>query len=549
MARILLIQAPLSREELYAQGASHTVCILPPLGLAYIAAFLQQHGHECRIIEGAAEPVGMDEICRVASEYDMVGVTVLSPYAKRAMELVRALRDSGLELPVVVGGAHVTVLPESMLECGADYAVVGEGELTILELVNCLFGGREGVGIENISGLVFRAGDGYVHNSLRSPIDPLDQVPLPARELLPMHRYRGGLSRAKYQPSHSMMASRGCSGACSYCPKKILGGKVRYFSVERIVEEFFLLRDKYGARDVSVMDDNFISSPEVALSVSDNLRSRNFGLTWMVSARIDCVTREVLKGIKDAGCSFICFGIESGSQRILNHINKRTTKEQIRETVRIAGEVGIPVQGFYMVGMPTETAEEMKETIDFALELDTDVATFTLYVPLPGTVEYKRACKSGAFDPEYYKRRIIPEFTFLDFPVYVPEGMTAKELMSIHRTAYRRYYLRPKMILRKILSIRSPSILFQGAMTLLKMFFWKGGGICLKVVRKQLRHKSIETTRKYAHLSPDFMRSELSILDRRLSTETNTETVAEFPLYNNPENSHNNGQSAGVAQW
>lgn len=466
MARVLLIQPPLSSGELFARSSMASASILPPLGLAYVAAYLRERGHECRIVDGLAEPISLPALCDIARPYDVVGITVLSTYAVRVIELIRALKVGRVPAPVVVGGPHVTAMPESLLDQGADYAVVGEGEATMCELVESLAAGRKP---RDVKGLVFRDGDKYLATERRPRLDPLDQAPMPARDLLPMAGYRSSVARSSRQPSHSMLTSRGCPGTCSFCSKMTFGTKTRYFSVDRIVEEFFLLRDKYGARDVSVWDDNFVSNPDVIFAACEQLRRRDFHTTWSVEARVDGVSREILAALKGAGCDYIAYGIESGSQRILDYVNKRVRKEQIRETIAITKEVGIPIRGYFMMGMPTETPQEMEETIRFAMELDVDVASFTLFVPLPGTVEYKRAQRSGQFDPEYYLHRIVPEINFLDEPLYVPEGMTAAQLLTIHRKAYNRYYFRPRTLLRKLLSLRSAEDIaaaWQGGMTL-----------------------------------------------------------------------------------
>jgi len=454
MAKILLIQPPLTLDELYARGSKTSASLIPPLGIAYIAAYLSKYGHECGIMDGVAEPLPFEKICKIAREYDIVGITVVSTYGVRAIELIQAMKQSGISQPLVVGGPHVTAIPESMLEQGADYAVVGEGEVTMYELIECLAAG--GDKLKEIPGLVFQENGQFIHTPPRTLIDPLDQVPLPARHLLPMNLYRNSVARSTRQPSHSMLTSRGCPGVCTFCSKKTFGTRTRYFGVDRIIEEFFLLRDKYGAKDVAVWDDNFVTNHDIVIDVCEQLRTRKFDIPWSVEARIDVVDRKVLHALKNAGCAYIAYGIESGSQRVLNHIRKRVTKEKIVETIRMTQEAGIPIRGYFMLGLSTETREEMEETIRFAMELDIEVASFTLLVPLPGTGEYRRAMKSGTFvDPEYYLHKIVPEFNFLEDPIYIPEGMLAGELLSIHRRAYNRYYFRPKYLLRRLLSIRS----------------------------------------------------------------------------------------------
>jgi radical SAM superfamily enzyme YgiQ (UPF0313 family) len=470
MAKVFLIQPPLRPDELYARGASTSASIIPPLGIAYIASYLNKHGHECRILDGVAEPLSLEKICEIARDFDVVGITVVSTYAVRAIELIQKLKTSNAMQPLVVGGPHVTAMPESLLAYGVDYAIVGEGEVTMHELIECLAAG--GRGARRIPGLAFLDNGQFVRTPNRTHIDPLDQVPLPARHLLPMHLYKNSAARSTRQPSHSMLASRGCPGVCTFCSKKTFGTKTRYFSVDRIVEEFFLLRDKYGAKDVAVWDDNFVTNHDVVFAVCEQLKKRNFNIPWSVEARIDVVNRKILNALKGAGCTFIAYGIESGSQRVLDHINKRVTKEKIVETIRITQDVGIPIRAYFMLGLSTETREEMEDTIRFAIELNTELASFTLLVPLPGTVEYKRALKSGTFtDPEYYLHNVVPEFNFLDEPIYVPNGMNANELLTIHRRAYNRYFFRPGFLLKRLLSIRSSdeiANLFNGGLTLIK---------------------------------------------------------------------------------
>ena len=470
MAKIFLIQPPLTADELYARGSKTSASLIPPLGIAYIASYLHKYGHECRILDGVAEPFPLEKICEIASDYDIVGITVVSTYAVRAIELIQALKKHRSSKLVVVGGPHVTVMPESLLKQGADYAVIGEGEITMYELVERLSaGGRD---LKEVPGLVFSENGQFVYTPPRIHIDPLDQVPLPARHLLPMHLYKNSVARSTRQPSHSMLASRGCPGVCTFCSKKTFGTRTRYFSVDRIVEEFFLLRDKYGAKDVAVWDDNFVTNHEIVFAVCEQLKKRNFNIPWSVESRIDVVNRKVLYALKEAGCTFIAYGIESGSQRVLDHINKQVTKEEIVEAIHMTKEVGIQIRGYFMLGLSTETKEEMEDTIRFAMELDTELASFTIFVPLPGTAEYRRALKSGTFiDPKYYLHKVVPEFNFLDYPIYVPEGMTASELLSIHRSAYNRYYFRPRFLLRRLLSIRSPdelANLLYGGLTLIK---------------------------------------------------------------------------------
>lgn len=452
MANVLLMVPPLTPKELFVRGSGSSASLIPPLGLAYIAAHLRRAGHRCRIIDGIADPQPVETLCEEAKRFDVIGMSVVSAYAIRAIELIGAIKASGCSAPIVVGGPHVTALPDSLLACGADVAVVGEGELTMCQLVEELATGRPN--LPGVKGIAYRSGDRTVATGRRELIHPLDQLDLPARDLLPMDRYHTSIARSSHQPSHSMLASRGCPGLCTFCSRVTFGTRVRYFAPGRIVDEFFELRDRYGARDVAVWDDNFPADPEVAIETCDRLRSRGFDRSWSVEARVDCITREVLQALRDAGCTYIAYGFESGSQEILDRVRKHTTIEQMVGVVRMTKEAGIRIRGYFMLGLPGETADHVRRTIAFAKKLDVELASFTLFVPLPGSLDYRRAQQSGQFDPDYWKRQVLPEFNFLDRPIYVPDGMTESELLALHRSAYQQYYFRPKTLLRRIVSVR-----------------------------------------------------------------------------------------------
>ena len=474
MAKILLIQPPIYISEYTARGSAHTLSILPPMGLAYIAGYLREHGHICEIVDGMATPFSLDILTNKASSFDVIGITAVSTFAKRVNEIIGVLKRGKVKAPVVVGGPHATVLPESCLRNGADYVVFGEGEITMLELVNALASGNP---VDNISGIAYLNDNKFHRTPARRIIENLDDIPLPARDLLPMNKYRSSEARSKKQPSHSLFTSRGCPGNCSFCNKMIFGSKVRYYSVDRIVEEFFLLRDTYGAQDLAIWDDNFLADRNVAHTVCDSLIKNKLKRTWSIEARIDSVDRDILLHAKEAGCDFIAYGIESGSQKMLDSMNKRITLEQIRQTIKMTKEVGINIRGYFMMGMPNETVEDMDKTISFAKELDIEVASFTLFVPLPGTIEYRRAMKTGTFvDPEYFLHDVYPEFNFPSAPLYIPDGMTGEELLEKHKSAYNKYYFRLPFLLKSALAMRSFQDIarnFKGMLNLLSNAFMK----------------------------------------------------------------------------
>ncbi len=470
MANILLINPPLTSGELYKRGARGTASIIPPLGLAYLAAVLENKGHRVKIIDGIATDISIEEIVDSVKDFDFVGVNVLSTFFKRCVELIENIKRV-TNVPIIAGGAHATVMPLSLLEKGVDYVVIGEGEDTINELIRALVN-KSSLKIDTIKGVAFLRDGKMVKTEKRPLIKNLDSLPMPARHLLPMDKYKTSEARTNRNPSHSMVVSRGCKGNCTFCFKGAFGTEFRCLSPERIVQEMFELRDVYKAKEIAFWDDSFTTDRNIVISVCNLLVEKKLAIPWSCEARIDTVDEDMLRIMKRAGCEFIAYGIESGSDRVLRSINKRIDTKTITKTIRKTQTIGIPIRGYFILGLIGETEEEMYQTIQFATFLNIDIATFTLLVPSPGTADYVRAQKDGSnFDPDFFRKKIVPEFNFLDEPVYCPNGLSPKRLLEIHKNAYRAFYCRSSFILKEMLKIRSlqdVKRLMRGAKTLVQ---------------------------------------------------------------------------------
>jgi len=470
MSNILLIQPPLTSEELYKRGAKDTASIIPPLGLAYIAAVLEKNGHKVEIIDGIASEISIDETINKVKNFDFVGITVLSAFFKRCVEVIKRIKKAG-NIPVITGGAHATAMPLSLLENGVDFVVLGEGEETIVELINVLLN-KQSLDIDKVKGIAFLRNGEMIITQKRPFIENLDDFPMPARHLLPMNKYKTSEARTYRNPSHSMVVSRGCKGNCTFCFKGSFGVEFRCYGPERIVNEMFLLRDEYNAREIAFLDDSFTTDRENVMSVCNLLIEKKLNVPWSCEARIDTIDEEMLQMMKRAGCEFIAYGIESGSDRILRSINKRIDTKTITDIIRKTQDVGISIRGYFMLGFIDETEKEMYQTIKFAIMLNIDIATFSLLIPFPGTADYIRAQRDSTnFDPDFFRKKIVPEFNFPDEVIYCPSGMTSERLLNIHKDAYRMFYYRPSFILKKISKIRNLQDLkriVQGVKTLLR---------------------------------------------------------------------------------
>jgi radical SAM superfamily enzyme YgiQ (UPF0313 family) len=347
-------------------------------------------------------------------------------------------------------------------EC-LDAIVTGEGEFTVLEILERL---GEGKGLEGVEGTAYRDKTGIRKNPPRPLIADLDGLPFPARDLLgDAKRYIPPPATYRRKPVAVMMTSRGCNRRCIYCfqlDKERKSG-IRYRSVENVVKEIEHCIGQ-GYREIKFIDDTFAADYDRAMSIAQEIRARKLDFTWFASACVNQVDRPLLKAFKDAGCWAILFGAESGVQKNLNTIRKGTTLEQIRAAVKAAKEVGIRVSTPFLFGIPGETFEEGLQTIRFALDLKPDIANFHAITPFPGTYLYDNLDKYGMISEE------LTDFTYQG-AAFIPRTMTREDILKLRQIAFRRFYSRPSFVLGRILDLRSFSDL-RVALKSVKSLFW-----------------------------------------------------------------------------
>ncbi|MBU0979764.1 MAG: B12-binding domain-containing radical SAM protein [Nanoarchaeota archaeon] len=468
---ILLMNPPMKEKELFTESSKETASIIPPLGLAYLAGYMEKQGHEVRIWDGFVERQGWEKVAELAKDYDLLGIHVLSSFVVRAYEFARYLKERLPDKPIVLGGCHVSAVPqEALSNPWVDYVVVGEGEETLTELCEAICGKRK---LDTVKGIGFKVKGKMKFNEARPFIEDIDKLPFPARHLFNWKLYRSsGARRSSEKRDMGLLTSRGCPFSCSFCSKDVTGMKIRNFSIPRVMAEIRHMVKEYGVQELAIWDETFTTQRSRVMEFCDCLKKEGLNITWTCSSRVDRVDQELLSKMKKSGCTLIAYGIESGNDDILKKMNKRTNLDLVRKAVKATKKAGIPVRGYFMVGLWGDTPKTIDDTINFAKELDPDVATFTMMVPLPNTLDYFRACRQKNFQKEYWKHRMFPEFNFLEDPIYVPEGMTQKQLIRLHKKAYHSFYFRPRYLLRQVTSIRSfgdLSRLIAGAKTVLKL--------------------------------------------------------------------------------
>jgi anaerobic magnesium-protoporphyrin IX monomethyl ester cyclase len=376
----------------------------PPLGIAYISAVLEQEGYVVRIFDFSLHPEkSVDEKINEVIEFkpDVIGITCMTNTYANALEIARRVKKSR-DIPIIFGGPHATVLPEETLDNGeVDYVVTGEGEHTTLKLIKS---SREG--LEDIPGIGYRE-DGNIHVNPPGPyIQNLDGLPYPARHLLDLEAYT--LSAPDGGKMASVMSSRGCPYGCTYCFKDLFGRRYRARSPEDIVEEILELKNKFGYNYIYFIDDLFTYDAGRVGKICSLIKEKNLEISWQCLARVDRVDYNLLKTMKEAGCFKIHFGIESGNPKILKRIRKAINLDQVREAVENCRKVGIKTKGYFMLGLPGDTEETMRETIKFAYDLRLDEWMFSVTTPFPGTEmwaglpEGERMHLSELFNKAYY---------------------------------------------------------------------------------------------------------------------------------------------------
>lgn len=438
---IVFVNPPISLEERYGK-LSLSGSMAPPLGLCHLASVCRNEGLTTAIVD--ANPLGLrhsevvEEVC--SHHPKTIGITASTVSIESAARLSGMIKQKDPGRQVIIGGPHVTAAPVRTMQKykSFDMGVIGEGEHTITELLHALSIGGD---ISNISGVIHRKNSGTVQNKKRKPITNLDELPMPAWDLLPEleHFYKPVSLSYHRLPSTSLVTSRGCSGKCTFCDRTVFGNVCRSFSAAYLFEMVNELYFKHGIRDILFDDDNFIMFKPRLARFCDLLMSSELDLTWSCNARVDIVDEETLRLMAKAGCWQIAYGIESGNQAILDVLNKGIRLEQIRKALRMTRKAGIQTKGFFMIGSPLETPATIEDTIRFMLELPLDDFQTTFFTPLPGCELYETIQTYGELEDDWSKMNMW-------YPVFVPKGMTRRELVVHAKRAFRRFYFRPKTL-------------------------------------------------------------------------------------------------------
>lgn len=442
---VLLLNPPVSQKSIYGELARGAP-LLPPLGLCYLAASLEKASHRVRILDLCLEPSVSSALERAIRDGrpDLVGITATIVSLPAAGQLAKTVAQSLPAATTILGGPHLSALPkQTMSEMpDVDYGIVGEGERTLVELVDGLAQGNDP---RSLPGLVLRNGQDLFLTAPREPIHDLDSLPRPARHLLPaLSRYRHTVFRSRAQAT-TAITSRGCPYACSYCSQSVFGRKIRGVSAVYIMDEVRELREKFSIDFVSFEDDVFNYSRKRIVELCERMIREDLKIRWGCSVRVEKLDGPLLQLMKRAGLHSLYIGLETPNPRLQSLIKKPYDTQDALETMNLISRLNIRINASFILGFPTETPEEIRQTVRFSKKVPANGVTFFRYTPFPDT-----ALRSLALENGWVSNRWEDYTPHIDSVAYVDRNLNRDHLSRELRNAYRRFFFRPSYLWRVI---------------------------------------------------------------------------------------------------
>jgi anaerobic magnesium-protoporphyrin IX monomethyl ester cyclase len=469
--KILLINPPIEQTfgSIMPKKLEEGLDFLPPLGLLYVAAAIEKEAiHRVQVIDAQIERLDVEALQAEIKkrEPDAIGITAMTFTLLDVIATIKAAKKINPKIKIILSGPHAIIFPEeTMMIKEVDFLVLGEGEKVIGRLLSNINKPEE---LKKIKGLAFRDRKKIISTGQADFIENLDELPFPARRLTPYKNYSSVVSARR--PVTTMFSSRGCPYRCLFCDRPQVGKTFRARSAKSVADEMEECQ-KLGIKEIFIYDDTFAVDRQRVLDICAQIKTRGITIAWDIRTRVNTVDEEILRALKDAGCQRIHYGVEAGTQKILNVLQKGITLEQIKQAFTLTKKVGIQTAGYFMIGSPTETKQDILQTINFMKQLNPDYAQVAITTPFPATDLYKLAQAEGVIrgDPwrEFAKK---PTSDFIP-PIWEKE-LSRQELLELLKKAYRSFYFRPSFIIKKIAALKSSEELWQkgrAALRLLKI--------------------------------------------------------------------------------
>lgn len=424
---------------------------LPTLGIGYIAGVLEKNNYNVSIID---RTLRTDEYHLLVEDIlnknpDVVGFYCFSENYKFILNVLQIIKNKMPKIVTVIGGPHVYGLPETSIKSDAiDFGIYGEGEFSFLELLKSNFDSTK---YKSITGLIYKENNEVKVNPLVL-VPNLDDIPFPARHLYPsLDRYMPSIISYKKLPATGMLTSRGCISRCIFCHSGKGEFKIRFHSPEYVIEEIKQLQKDFGIKEFFIFDDTFVANKQRVVKICEEIIRQNLNISWSCNVKVSYLSEDLLKIMRKAGCWLLQIGVESGNQQILDIMKKGITLKQVMNSCEIAYRLGFNIKNYFIIGNAGETVSTIDETIRFMVSLPSHYVSINLMTPLPGTQLWDEVDKYGTFDKDK-----IEEINYLsDKPTFIPFGLTPEILMKKFRSAYIRFYLNPKTIVRNLKMLKN----------------------------------------------------------------------------------------------
>ena len=444
--KVVLVNAPyyLRGQTSFKYIEGNTI----PLGIMSIAAVIQRDmpDVDVQIIDGMAEDLTPGNLLNkiLKSNPDIIGIRSFTYNINDALLLSEWIKTKNPNIKIAIGGVHATQLPQDVIQVSSiDFVFRGESEYAFRDLVS-------GKPHSEIDGLVFKEPDGsVVTNPSFGIIVDLDELPMPAYNLVDMHRYYPVAGQCHRFPASTMITTRGCPGRCIFCSSSVSGRKIRKRSAQNIFDEIMFLIENYGINEIVFGDDVFTSDKDRVLEFCRLIKENKVDILWDCSTRVQFVNEELMREMKEAGCSEISFGVESGDEHILKAIKKGQTLHQVKEKVEMAKRIGLETKCSFILGFPQDTMETMQKTIDFAIELDPHIVSFYIACPYPGTAMYQWAIENDSI--------LTTNWSYYDQGHHIMQipNATSEQIDHMFKRAYQSFYHRFRFVLKRLGMIRS----------------------------------------------------------------------------------------------
>ena len=447
---------------------------VPPLGLASIAAALRREKAEVMVLDQVANGFTNEQVAEAVFQYrpEVVGVSCLTTDVTNTFEIVKQIREKSDDIILVLGNIHPTLFADEMLKNRfGDIIIRGEGEKVFSNLVRRL---DSGAAYDDIKGISHRCNGTVKHNPDEDPIESLDDLPYPDWSLFELDRYSSCPMLMIKGRAVTIQASRGCPYSCFFCGQEVMNKDLRVKQTKRLVDEMEYLYDKYSIEYFGFVDSYFPMNPRQGFEFADELQKRGLPrkVRWFTETRVDKVDFELLKTLKKSGLYLVQYGFESGNQQVLDSMDKKMTLEQSRLAMQATKKAGLFSVGLFILGMPSENKQTCKQTIEFAKELDCDIAKFNIATPYPGSRFFNEYKGKITQDSACRLTSWLDWSSDSDDIVYAPEGLSKQQLVNLQRTAMYSFYMRFALIFRHLLKRSIPlKQLILGGFLLIKKYF------------------------------------------------------------------------------